>query len=97
MPISVFYGPVINPVSLTEYKVIPRCLLAIGPDGNIIWMLEDIPSHLLLDTLARQGLVNIDIVALRDGEFIIPGFIDTHTVESGHLIQSTGVHAYRLL
>ncbi|KAK2466696.1 hypothetical protein APHAL10511_000954 [Amanita phalloides] len=90
MTLSVFYGAVINPVSLTEYKVFPRCLLVIGPEGTIICMVKDVASHLLQDTLAQEGLVDIDIYALRDGEFIIPGFIDTHTHAPQFPITATG-------
>ncbi|KAF8634078.1 hypothetical protein AX15_001080 [Amanita polypyramis BW_CC] len=79
MLLSIFYGAVINPVSHTRLKPLPRCLLAVGPDGTIIWIVEDVPSHLLQDTLAQKGLVGVDIVVLKEGEFIIPGFIDTHT------------------
>jgi guanine deaminase len=81
MAISVFYGAIINPVSLTEYDIIPRCLLAVGPGGTIIFMAKDIACHLVQDTVAQQGLTGVDIVHLKDGEFIIPGFIDTHTVK----------------
>ncbi|PFH51741.1 hypothetical protein AMATHDRAFT_58597 [Amanita thiersii Skay4041] len=76
---SVFYGAVINPESLTTYRALPRCLLLIGPDGTIDWMIEDVKEHLLQDTLAQKGLINADVTFLQDGEFLIPGFIDTHT------------------
>jgi guanine deaminase len=86
--LSIFYGAVINPVSLTKYDAFHRCLLAVGPDGTVIWIIGDVPEHLIQDTLAQKGLIGAEIVILQDGEFIIPGFIDTHTVEySNRLIQ----------
>lgn len=82
MTLSIFYGAVINPVSLTDFEKLPTCLLAVGPDGTIAWIVKKVPAHLLQDTLAEKGLVDVDVVVLKEGEFIIPGFIDTHTVES---------------
>jgi guanine deaminase len=78
MPI--FYGPVINPESLTEYKAWPKCLLSVGPTGDIDWIVDYVPEYLLQDTLAQKGCIDVDVMALKTGEFIIPGFIDTHTV-----------------
>ncbi|KAM6500284.1 hypothetical protein JOM56_003298 [Amanita muscaria] len=79
--VSIFYGSVINPVSLTKYEALPKCLLAVGPDGAVIWLEQDVPEHLIRNTLAHHGLVDvkIDLVVLKHGEFIIPGFVDTHT------------------
>ena len=77
---TIYYGPVINPESLTCYKTLPDCLLSVGPSGNIDWIVDDVPEHLLQDTLAQRGCIDVDVIALQTGEFVIPGFIDTHTV-----------------
>lgn len=81
---TVFYGGVINPQSLTEYAALPRCLLAVGASGNIEWLVEDVPAHELESVLAQKGYstVDIDLVELKKGEFLMPGFVDTHTVSS---------------
>ncbi|KAF4614659.1 hypothetical protein D9613_002628 [Agrocybe pediades] len=76
---SIFYGAVINPTSLTTYSASPRCLLAIDATGNIDWLEEDVEPHALQDTLASRGYIDAQVIPLKDGEFIIPGFIDTHT------------------
>ena len=86
MAISVYYGAIINPVSLTEYEIIPRCLLAVGLGGKIVFMLKDIACDLVQNTVAQQGLTDFHIISLKDGEFIIPGFIDTHNVKSNETI-----------
>ncbi|KAG6335851.1 hypothetical protein ID866_3241 [Astraeus odoratus] len=80
MPIAVYYGPVINPKSLTCYQALPRCLMAVGPEGNISWIEEDVIPCKVQDTLAKHGLSQGDyaFVELKEGEFIMPGFIDTH-------------------
>ncbi|KAG6900664.1 hypothetical protein C0993_005897 [Termitomyces sp. T159_Od127] len=76
---SIFYGAVINPKTLTAYDAFPHCLLSVGPDGNIDWIEENVEEHDLQDTLAKKGLVDVNIVTLQPGEFLLPGFIDTHT------------------
>jgi hypothetical protein len=80
MSTTLFYGPVISPVSLTTYKALPRCLLAVGTSGNIEWIVDEVPGHVLQETLAAKSCVDADIIELRAGEFLLPGFIDTHTV-----------------
>jgi guanine deaminase len=75
----VYYGSVINPVSLKSFKA-HRCLLAVGSSGNIDWIAEDVEDWMVQETMAAHGCVDVDVVSLRDGEFIMPGFIDTHTV-----------------
>lgn len=77
---SIFYGAVISPKTLNTYDAFLRCLLSVGPDGNIEWIEENVEDHELQDTLAKKGIVDVDIVVLQPGEFLLPGFIDTHTV-----------------
>lgn len=77
---KIFYGAVINPTSLTSYSASLHCLLAVNHAGNIDWIIDDVQPHNLQDTLASKGHVDVEVIALKDGEFLIPGFIDTHTV-----------------
>ena len=76
---TIYYGATISPQTLTEYTALPWCLLAVGPCGNIEWIVEDVPPHELQDTLAQKGCLDSDIVELKEGEFLLPGFVDTHT------------------
>ncbi|KAA1471212.1 guanine deaminase [Dentipellis sp. KUC8613] len=76
---TVFYGSVINPQTLTAYQALPDCLLSVGPDGNIDWIEEDVPDYSVQEVLSRHGSSNEDIVTLKHGEFLMPGFVDTHT------------------
>ena len=77
---TIFYGPVINPVSLTRFDTLPNCLLSIDPSGKIEWMIDNVYKHQLQNTLASKALSHVKIVYLKDGEFLMPGLIDTHTV-----------------
>ncbi|KIJ69327.1 hypothetical protein HYDPIDRAFT_24172 [Hydnomerulius pinastri MD-312] len=77
---TVYYGPVINPQTLTSYLALPRCLIAVGPDGNISWIEDDVIGSKLQETMIQHGFSDGDytLVDLKPGEFIMPGFIDTH-------------------
>lgn len=77
---TIYYGSLINPESLTSYKALPNCLFSVGPSGNIEWIVDDVAEHALQDALAQKGCIDVDVVALKSDQFIIPGFIDTHTV-----------------
>lgn len=82
---TIYYGPVINPETLNSYKALPSCLFSVGPSGNIDWIVEDVAEHMLQDTLAQKGCIDVNVTTLRTGEFFVPGFIDTHTVRDiGH-------------
>ncbi|KAF5330752.1 hypothetical protein D9619_005321 [Psilocybe cf. subviscida] len=76
---TIFYGAVVNPISLSEYAALPHCLIAVGETGNIDWIVDNVEAHELQDALALKGIVDAPVIALKDGEFIMPGFIDTHT------------------
>lgn len=80
---TVYYGPVINPKSPKSFDALPRCLMAVGPDGNISWIEEEVTSCELETILHNHGLQDCGkyvLTELKPGEFIIPGFIDTHIV-----------------
>ena len=83
---TIFYGPVINPISLTHFDTLPYCLLSIDPSGKIEWMIDNVYEHQLQKTLSSKALSHAKIVYLKDGEFLMPGFIDTHTVTRCSLI-----------
>ncbi|KAF9014111.1 hypothetical protein BDQ17DRAFT_1270322 [Cyathus striatus] len=75
----IFYGALVNPVALDSYQALPRALLCVDPTGNIDWVVDNVQPHELQDTLAQKGYIDADVVELKMGEFIMPGFIDTHT------------------
>jgi len=93
----VYYGAVINPQTLTSYQALPNCLLSISPKGDIDWIVEDVLSSMVQETLIQKGCIDLDVVTLKHGEFIMPGFIDTHTVRPINLIMSTFTNTYRPL
>lgn len=79
---KLFYGAVVNPVSLDDYDALPNCLISVDPFGNIEWMIDDVATGQLASILADKGISDRDIITLPHGDFLMPGFIDTHTVSS---------------
>ncbi|KAK0210958.1 hypothetical protein DFS33DRAFT_1296586 [Desarmillaria ectypa] len=79
MSTTIYYGSVINPVSLTLYQVLPRCLLAVGATGCVEWLIEDVEDSLVQERMGQMGCLDNAVIPLKETEFIIPGFIDTHT------------------
>ena len=93
--LNIFYGAIINPQSLTSYDCLPRALIAVDAKGDIAWLVEDVDHsriHQIIhtklkDSQTHPGDVTFSLRELTDGEFILPGFVDTHTVRG--LVQST--------
>ncbi|KAJ7685340.1 hypothetical protein DFH06DRAFT_1028923, partial [Mycena polygramma] len=92
----VYYGAVINPVTLTSFKAHSSCLLAVGSTGNIDWIVEHVDSSMVQETMAEHGYIDVEVVCLREGEFLMPGFFDTHTHASQVPNVGSGQH-YELL
>ncbi|KAL0578677.1 hypothetical protein V5O48_003297 [Marasmius crinis-equi] len=76
---QVFYGSVINPETLTSYKASSNALLAVNAQGIVEWIVHDVQDSLIQETLLQKGCIEVEVIPLKDGQFIIPGFIDTHT------------------
>lgn len=77
---TVFYGPLLSPLSLTAYAALPRALVCVSSDGDIAWRLDDVAPYDLQLALSTHGAEDAELVELRRGEFLLPGFVDTHTV-----------------
>ena len=78
-----FYGALVTPTSLTTYDALPHALLAVDrASGDIAWVERDVAPHELQEVLALRGVVDEapDLVELKKGELLMPGFIDTHIV-----------------
>ncbi len=84
----IFYGALVSPTSLTSYLALPHAVISVTrKTGTIEWIEEDVPASQLQDILAMHGHPNIaklhgwiQFIQLKTGEFLMPGFIDTHTV-----------------
>ncbi|CAE6348527.1 unnamed protein product [Rhizoctonia solani] len=77
-----FYGPVITPVSVHKAEFWPSALLYVNPTGIIEWVVSDVESSQIQSVALEKGLVlddSVDIYELKYGEWLMPGFVDTHT------------------
>ncbi|KZW04341.1 guanine deaminase [Exidia glandulosa HHB12029] len=79
---TIFYGPILHTLNHHTLQILPRALLAVA-GGRIAWLIENVLPSDSGDTIrsaaASKGWHVARLHALKDGEFIIPGFIDTHT------------------
>ena len=80
---KVFYGALVSPRTLSAHTVSPSALLCVShTSGDIDWVEHDVHPSALQDVLAKHGLQldDVELTELRHGEFLMPGFIDTHLV-----------------
>ncbi|EJD53527.1 guanine deaminase [Auricularia subglabra TFB-10046 SS5] len=79
---TIFFGPLLDTINHRTIRVLPRALLAVA-GGRIAWLIDHIPQPESPDAIrkaaASKGWRHATLHALKDGEFLIPGFIDTHT------------------
>ncbi|KAL2140028.1 hypothetical protein VTI28DRAFT_4336 [Corynascus sepedonium] len=79
-PGKVFLGPVIHSLSASELEILPCALLVVDGKGKIASFLRDLNPQQTHDTLKvlnfPQELATIH--HLSPGQFLIPGFVDTH-------------------
>lgn len=52
--------------------------------------MEDVQDEMVQEVMAQKGYLDwegdgVDFVELRRGEFLMPGFVDTHTVSLHHI------------
>ncbi|KAF2135952.1 uncharacterized protein K452DRAFT_292812 [Aplosporella prunicola CBS 121167] len=75
-----FYGTIIHSVSPTEVRVFEKGLVMVGPDGKIALFREHVEKSQVAGILAEfsTGAGSLRIRRLERGQFLIPGFIDTH-------------------
>ncbi|KAK3372918.1 hypothetical protein B0T24DRAFT_621710 [Lasiosphaeria ovina] len=75
-----FVGPVIHSLSASELEILPSALLVVGPKGGIAHFVKDCPWSEVSTILASLHLPAhlVEILPLKPGEFLIPGFVDTH-------------------
>lgn len=91
--LTIFYGALITPLSLTSYAALPYALVAVSRiSGEIEWIEQDVPANELQHVLTRHGILSeISLIELKTGEFLMPGFIDTHTVSHKVLRLESGI------
>lgn len=74
---SAFHGTLIHSVGPAELELLENALLVIDGNGNIRNIDKDVPEIEVPDVLTSHGFAS-EVRYLQRGEFLIPGFVDTH-------------------
>ncbi|AEO61310.1 hypothetical protein MYCTH_2311330 [Thermothelomyces thermophilus ATCC 42464] len=79
-PAKAFVGPMIHSLSASEIEVLPYALLAVNSEGKITSLLRDVNPQRAQDALKALNFPPelVTIHYLGPGQFLIPGFVDTH-------------------
>lgn len=80
MALTVYYGAVVNPISLDTYDALSQCALGVNSDGVIDWVEQHVPSSSLQETMVKHGYLDAEVIDLNSGFFLLPGLVDTHIV-----------------
>jgi guanine deaminase len=74
----IFHGTVIHSLSVSELAVHKDTLLVVEAGGTIELVEPDVAKAQVPQLLASLGISEKDVRYLEQGQFIIPGFVDTH-------------------
>ncbi|KAI0425096.1 hypothetical protein F5Y09DRAFT_322632 [Xylaria sp. FL1042] len=76
----VFHGIFIHCLSLQQLEILEHGLVVVTPEGIISSLVKSIEKDLVQQHLTTMGLSKsqCDIHYLERGQFLIPGFVDTH-------------------
>ncbi len=79
-PGKVFLGPVIHCPSASELEILPFALVGVSSEGTIVSLIKNADPENTPDLLAALDVSpSLDTIhLLAPGQFLIPGFVDTH-------------------
>lgn len=89
-----FYGTVIHSVSLKEIAILENALLVVGLDGTIAALEMNVTKENVSERLQALYASECSFTELSRGQFIMPGFVDTHNHAPQwlHRGQGQGLH-----
>lgn len=75
-----FHGTIIHTLDVAQLEILQNCLLIIDDEGKIEKIYKDAPIERVNDLISEAGHTPdvFPVKYLKRGEFLIPGFIDTH-------------------
>lgn len=74
-------------ISPKQLEILPQAVLGVGVDGNIEFVFKS-------KQLFEQAQVNVsdfETIQLKRSQFLIPGFVDTHTHAPQHINSGLGL------
>ncbi|OAA67403.1 Guanine deaminase [Cordyceps fumosorosea ARSEF 2679] len=75
---QIFYGTVIHSTSLDEITILENALLVVDDYGTIVALEANVQSEKVPERLKALSAFGISFTTLQKGQFIMPGFVDTH-------------------
>ncbi|CAG8669685.1 7229_t:CDS:2 [Dentiscutata erythropus] len=77
---QIFYGTLIHSLSLTELEFIHNALLGVDNQGKIAFLERNVSNEQTLRDIIKKWRTTEDkVVRLTNRQFLLPGFVDTHT------------------
>lgn len=79
LPIA-FHGTIIHSKALDDLEIVENCFLLVGKDGKIQALVADVQPDQINTLLSENGYAPdvFPVKHLKRGEFLCPGFVDTH-------------------
>ncbi|KAF1731503.1 putative guanine deaminase [Beauveria bassiana] len=89
-----FYGTVIHSKSPREIAILENALLVVVDRGIIAFLEDGIPRDRVSEKIKALNTSEIIVTELKKGQFIMPGFVDTHNHAPQwlHRGQGQGLH-----
>ncbi|KAI1818628.1 guanine deaminase [Poronia punctata] len=78
---TVFHGTFLHSLALDDFEIIEDGLIVVKPDGTISQLAASVPKSSVPERLATAGLSETEygqVHYLGRGQFLVPGFVDTH-------------------
>src|SRR3954462_228756 len=77
---KVFYGTLIHSLSLTNLEILQNTLLGVDISGKIAFLEKNVLDEKTLnDIISQWGFPEQEVIRLSKRQFLMPGFVDTHT------------------
>lgn len=79
LPIA-FHGTLIHSNSLDDLEILEDCFVLVNQEGKIQALQEDVQPHQISSIISKLGYATdvLPVKQLKRGEFLCPGFVDTH-------------------
>lgn len=77
-PAQAIHGTLIHSASPTQLQILPDTLIILSSSGIITHLEHNIPSSQVATFLTEKHIEHIHHTILSSGQFLIPGFVDTH-------------------
>lgn len=89
-----FYGVIAHSTDLDTLAILDNTLVVVNAEGRIAKVESGMAKEKIPDTLSELGLEGIEVIELQRGQFLIPGFVDTHNHAPQwlHRGQGQGLH-----